>query len=166
MLTPIQQTVVWERWFQSEVRALYYADLASLYRRLQTTITYASLLTSSGAIAAVVYTLAERKWPWLPAVIALIPTALNLYSLVANYQKKTAEATELQRRWHAFAHENRRLWDEMYSETASQRVAELDAVSRDLSADGNNLPYEETRMDRWYAIVAEQHRAATLPQTA
>lgn len=34
-LTPTQERVVWERWFQSEVRALYFADLASRYRRRQ-----------------------------------------------------------------------------------------------------------------------------------
>ena len=165
MLTPIQQRLIWERWFQSEVRALYYADLASLYRRRQAWITWASLFTSSGALAAVVLTLVSQRWPWLPAVVALIPTGLSLYSLTANYPQKAADATELQLRWHAFAQENRRLWDDMYAETAPQRLAELDAGAREVSALSNRLPYEKRRMDKWWDVVAEQHRAA-LPQAA
>ena len=165
MLTPIQQRVVWGRWFQGEVRALYYADMASSYRRLQSAVTWASLFTSSGALAAVVLTLVSPRWPWLPAVVALIPTALSLYSLTANNVQKAAEATELQLRWHALSQENRRLWDDMYADTAPQRLAELDVVARDLSAMGNRLPYEEQRMDKCYAVVAQQHQA-TLAQAA
>jgi hypothetical protein len=159
MLTAIQERVVWERWFQSEVRAFYYADLAHLYRRRQAWITWVSLFASSGALAAVVFTLASQRVPWLPAVLALIPTGLSLYSLTANHLQKAAEATELQLRWHAFAQENRRLWDAMYSETAPQRFSDLDAVARELSALSNRLPYEKPRMDKWYDVVAEQHRA-------
>jgi len=165
MLTLIQQRVVWERWFQSEVRALYYADLASLYRRKQTWITWTSLFASSGALAAIVFALASHRWPWLPAVLALIPTGLSLYSLAATPQQKAAEATELQLRWHAFAQEHRRLWDAMYSEDASRHFAELDAVARELSALSNRLPYEPQRMDKWWEVVAEQHRAA-MPHAA
>lgn len=165
MLTQIQQRVVWERWFQSEVRALYYADLASLYRRRQSWITWGSLFSSSGALVTVVVTLVSPRWPWLPAVVALIPTGLSLYALTANYLQRAAEATELQLRWHAFAHENRRLWDEMHTEGAQQRFAELDVESRELSSLSNRLPYEEQRMDRWWEVVAKQHETA-LPRAA
>jgi hypothetical protein len=53
----------------------------------------------------------------------------------------------------------------MYSETAPQRFAEMDVVSRELSALSNRLPYEKPRMDKWWDVVAEQHGAA-LPEAA
>jgi hypothetical protein len=108
----------------------------------------------------VVFTVTAHRWPWLPAILALVPTALSRYSLVAAPQQKAADTTELQLRWHAFAHENRRLWDAMDSDDAPMRFAELDAAARELSIQGNRFPYEADRMDRWWEVVAAQHRAA------
>ena len=155
--TRIQKDVVWNRWFGGEVRALYYADLAGSYRRRQTVITYSSLATSSGALVTVVFTLASSHWPWLPAVVALLPTGLSLYALAERLSEKAAEATELQLRWQAFYQENRRLWDDMHADMASRRMEELDVVERELDALGNRLPDEEERLNKWQAIVTQQH---------
>lgn len=160
MLTPLQQRTLWESWFGAETRAYYFADLSAFYRTRQRVITWLSLFGSSGALAAVIGTLLSPRWPWLPAVVALVPTGLGLYSLVADNQQRAADSRDLHSKWNALASEYRRLWDDMYADNAPQRLAALEAKGLELSAPGIGLPYIEARMARWYDHVEREHRAA------
>lgn len=161
MLTQLQQRTVWENWYGAEVRAYYFADLSAFFRIRQRVITWASLFGSSGALAAVIGTWLSLTWPWLPAVVALVPTGLGLYSLVADNQQRAADSRDLHNRWSALASEYRRLWDDMYADDAPRRLVELEATGRELSGLGIALPHVETRIARWQNHVEREHLAAT-----
>lgn len=154
MLTSLQQTTVWEGWLSAEIRANYFADLSTRYRRHQRTATWLTLFSSSGAAATVIGT-----WgiPWAPLVLSLITAGLSLYSLVAQDQQRAADSADLHWRWNQLASDYRTLWDDMYAADAATRLSVLEAREQELSKAGTAFPYKKRLMERWETHVLQQH---------
>ena len=151
-LSVAQQGRVWDGWFTSEVRAHYFADLAGMYRRYQTIITWATLMFSSSAVLTVLAKLPERL-SWITAVLALATSALSFASVVLQLEKKATGSTELYFRWNELANEYRDLWENMYVDDAQERLARLDEQAIELGRLGTLFPVINRRMEKWYAVV-------------
>jgi hypothetical protein len=153
MLNTNQQRHVWEEWLGSEMRALYFADLAgSLYRR-QRVVTWAALFTSSGAVIGFLVTHAVA---WLAPSLATASAALSLYNLVAQDQQRAIEGTTLHYRWNKMARGYETLWSETWAPDAVERLAALDEEAAEISKAGALFPYQEKRMLRWQEHVERQ----------
>src|SRR5262245_20802430 len=124
MLSEIQQKNVWDGWLSARIRAHYFADLCNRYQRLQRVLTWAILVFSSGAVAALLYQLSPA-WEWLRPVLAFLTAALSLWSLVTNNNKNGTDCADLHFRWNKLAIEYEALWSNMYSPRALETLANL-----------------------------------------
>ncbi|HUY15025.1 MAG TPA: hypothetical protein VMX16_15565 [Terriglobia bacterium] len=160
MLSELQQKAVWETWLSSEMRANYFADMGSSYRRRQSALTWLTLVFSSGAFLAII-TNAPASWSnWLKPGLALITVAVSLLLLVMQNQKKAADCSDLHYRWSRLASQYQRLWDNMYSDQAPERLRELNEKSAELSKSSLGIPYKESIMLRWEDHVLRHHGVA------
>jgi hypothetical protein len=145
MLSKHQQKNVWDGWLDSETRAHYFAQLCVSYHQTQRWITWATLLASSGATAAILAGLSPA-WSWLRLVLVLASTALSLWLLVSNYNKNATECCRLNLRWNRLAIDYETLWTNMYSPKAHERLEELRLRNADLSEPAPTLPYNKKLM--------------------
>jgi hypothetical protein len=163
MLTPLQQRRLWEEWFYAEVRAYYFADLAGRFDRRQRLVTWLSLFGASGALVAALGTILAGRWPWLPGLVALLPSGLGFYALVADNPHRAAECRSLYEGWSTLAADRSQLWDDMYGEDAPARLAAMEARGRSLSSRGTTLRIreedEQAKLLYWYAKVEAEHAA-------
>jgi hypothetical protein len=155
MLNVQQQRHVWEEWLASEMRALYFADLASALHRRQRAVTWATLFTSSAAVAGFLF--AQGVTAWVAPVLALATAALSLYSLVAQDQQRAIESANLHDRWNRIAQGYEALWGETWAADAAARLAVLEEAAAEASKAGALFRFEKKRMERWQDHV-EQHR--------
>lgn len=157
-LTPLQQRRVWESWFSAEVRALYFADLATLYRRRQRWLTWLILFTASGAVVSLLATLPAQHWVRLG--FAVVTAGLSLTGVVADYPRQAAATADLHTRWNLLAREYEALWDNMYASDAPEILRRLDAEAAVLSEASTAFPANERRLQKWYVHVKAHHEAA------
>lgn len=153
MLNAQQQRQVWEGWLGGEMRALYFADLAGALRRRQRLVTWAALVTSSGAAAGF---LVAHAVVWLAPALALASAALSFYTLVAQDQQRALESVDLHARWNKLARGYEALWGETWAPDAPARLAALDAEAAEASKAGALFPFQEKRMLRWQEHVERQ----------
>jgi hypothetical protein len=133
MLTELQRKRVWEGW-------------------------WTSLFLSSGAVASVIIRL-PQEFSWVAPVLALLGSALTLYSLIAQNQKHATDSADLHLRWTRLASEFQRLWDDMYADDAPARLAVLEEREAELGRAGTAFPVNEKRLLKWQDHV-EKHNAA------
>src|ERR1019366_6294856 len=84
MLTEDQAKRVWERMVESEVRSLYFGDMASKNTARKQIFVGASFFLSSGAFAALVGHLLVL----VPTVCALIVEILTAYSMADGFGRR------------------------------------------------------------------------------
>ncbi len=135
------------------MRALYFADLAGAFYRRQRLVTWASLFTSSGAVAGFLFAHAVI---WLAPLLALATAALSLYSLVMQDQQRAIESTDLHFRWNKVARGYETLWGETWAPDAPARLAALDDEAAEISKAGVVFTFQEKRMLRWQEHVERQ----------
>ena len=160
MLTQEEQRVVWEGWLGAEIRANYFADLSTGYRRRQRIATWCSLFLSSGAFVTWISGWVSQNVPWVPPALALLTAGLSGYALVAANQQSAVDSADLHLRWNKLASAYRHLWDHMYDQDAEAQLAALEEQERDLSKSGTSFPYRARRMEKWEDHVLRQHHLA------
>jgi len=156
MLNVQQQRQVWEGWLSAEIRSNYFAELSGLYRRRQRLVTWFTLLTSSGAFAAI---LSRVPAEWVAAGLTLIAAALSLASLVADDQQRAVDSADLHLRWNKLAQGYEALWGNIYTPDAAARLAHLAEVEAEVSKAGTTFPAKTKRLAKWEAHVV-RHRTA------
>lgn len=129
MLTEQETNRVWENMVESEVRSLYFADLAASYTRRKQILTYVSFFLSSGAAA----TIAARMPEVLPLILASTSAFLMAYSIAVGLDGKAANMEKLHSGWNQLADAYERLWNHWYEEGAATEYAHLRNRSSDLS---------------------------------
>ena len=151
-LTEHQQRRVWDGWFRSEVRAQYFAALAGRYDRYQTTVTWLTLISSSSAVVAILAGL-PGKLSLAAPFLALLTSGISFYSLARQLEKKAAQARDLHTQWSKLADRYRDLWENMYDERATTRLAELDEKAIELGELGTFFPAKEKLIQKMHANV-------------
>jgi hypothetical protein len=159
MLSELQRTDLWERWLAAEMRANYFADMASRFSFRQSFLVWLTLLASSGAAAALVSDWVPKEFAWIKPALAFLAAGLSLLNLVFQNQKKATESSDLHFHWNRLACEYEDLWGDIYSESAADTLAKLREKGRELSKSGVSagIGYNERIMLKWENHVL-QHR--------
>ena len=92
MLTEGQTNRVWEKMISSEVRSLYFGELASRYTRQKQFITGLIFFLASGAAA----TLAAELPRLIPLRMSGVSAVLTAYAIAVNLDRKAATMAKLQ----------------------------------------------------------------------
>lgn len=164
-LTPLQQRRVWEAWFAGEVRALYFADLATVYRRRQRVVTWATVFTASGAVASLLAAV-PAEWHVIRLVFAAVTAGLSFSSVVTDLPRQATASADLHARWNQLARAYERLWDGMYAPDAPETLQRLDDEAAALSEASTPFPAHGRRLRKWHAHVAAHHEATRSWQIA
>ena len=158
MLSDLQRKDVWEGWLGGEIRANYFAAMAERYQTHQKTLTWMTLLFSSGAFATLITDWLPARFQWVKPALALVTAAISLFNLVQQNQKRVTECGDLHFRWNRLASEYKALWDNMYSEDAADKLRILTEKEAELSRSSLAIPNDEQVMLRWQDYVLTQHR--------
>ena len=151
-----QRTRVWEEWLSAEIRSSYFADLSSTLSERQRGAHWVCLLGASGSVSA----LLAQAPSWIAPVCALIVAGVSAYSIVAQNQKRSADATDLHFRWNTLASEYQDLWVEIEEGTAegvSERLKAFAARDSEASRAACGFREDKQRMLRWTDEVFAQH---------
>jgi hypothetical protein len=155
MLTDQQETDVWERQIQAEVRSLYFAELTHDYARRKQYITFLTFFLSSGAAATII----GKAPAWVAITLSVVAAALAAYSVAIGLDTRIATLSKLHGDWALLAIEYERLRFDPDAENATNLLESL--LLRDLEASKlatTDAPYDSKRMDRWTDQVFETHR--------
>jgi hypothetical protein len=159
-LSELQRKRLWEDLLLAEARSYYFGDLATRYNREQRAITWISLILSSGATLTAVTAAVAKGQVWIPAALALIASAITLYSVVAQNPKRASDAGDLHTRWAKLARAYERLWEDMYADDALGRLNAIEDSDPELSKPAVGLPWDRKRMRRWQEHVERLHGVA------
>jgi hypothetical protein len=149
MLTEDQAKRVWERMVESEVRSLYFGDMASKNTARKQIIVGASFFLSSGAFAALVGHLPVL----VPTVCALIVAILTAYSMAVGLERRIGTLTKLHCQWNTLFAEYERLWNHWQDEDAEQILQRLVRRANEVSELGMEMPDDEKSIQKWARIV-------------
>jgi hypothetical protein len=165
MLSDLDQKDVWEGWLSSEINAQYFAELANIYRVRQETLTWSTLLLTSGTMATV---LGDSLVPyaWIKSALAILATVASLLALVQQNQKRSFDCSDLHFRWGRLASDYRDLWKNMYGEDADARLTALEEKTGEVSRASTAFPNKIHLMRKWQDYVVSQHRVGPLAGTA
>lgn len=157
MLSQFQQTQLWEEWLGAEMRADYFADLCSHFQRQHTSLTWATLLFSSGAAFSFLTNLPNGY----KTLMALVVAGVSLYSVVQQNLRKISECSDLSFRWSSLAIQCQELWNNIYVEDAEQRLQALLQKGIEASRSAHALPNDKKRMLKWEEHVLRHRVPAT-----
>ena len=149
MLTEDQAKRVWERMVESEVRSLYFGDLASKNTTRKQIIVGVSFFLSSGAFAALVGHLP----PLVPTFCTLIAALLMAYSMAVDMGRRIGTLTKLHCQWNTLFVEYERLWNHWQDEDAEQILERLVRRANEVSELGMEMPNDEKSIQKWARIV-------------
>lgn len=154
MASDAQRNRVWEDWLSAEIRAYYFADIAFRLESRQRVAHWVTLFGASGVVTSLLSTLPR----WVALVLAVILTAVSIYSVVVQNQKRAADAKDLHFRWNTLASEYHDLWDNIEAAPdLVQAIQQLAQRAAEASRSAVGLPAEEGRLNHWYDVVLEQH---------
>jgi hypothetical protein len=142
-LSPEEQTRVWEGLYTSEVRIHYYAYLSIHYQRVQTFLTWLTLVLSGGAAATFVAKLStDYPWlpTWIPAALSLLTAAFSAYSLVAKNERKGIDSSKLSQRYAEVALSFDKVFRRMEAAT-SDELEKLETEEAKLGEPAHSLAY-------------------------
>ena len=155
MLTDDQITNVWERQLSSEVRSLYFGELASRYSRRKQIITGVTFFFSSGAAA----TLIGRAPSWVPIILSVVVAAVTAYSIAVNLDTTIRTMAKFHYSWSQLASDYERLWNTLHRDGAVAEFEQLIGRERDLSELATtDAPNDQDRLGYWQDQVFKQHR--------
>lgn len=140
----------------AEVRANYFAELSSKCYQNQRLLTGMTFFVSSGAVATFAFKVVAESAPWLLPCLSLAAAALSAYNYATQTQKTAIEAADLHSKWSKLASEFERLWDDMYSVDALERLVSLEEKAGEYSKSAMALPHFPKRMAFWENHVQQQ----------
>jgi hypothetical protein len=159
MLTEHEVGRIWQRMVESEVRSLYFADLASNYRRQKQIITGTSFVLSSGAVATLAVASSSK---WVPLAFSLIIAVMTAYSIAIGLDKRVSALSKLHNEWNRLQWDYERLWNHWSDDGAEETLRELIQRAREASEIGTEMPYDKRRINKWEQFVFSRFPQATL----
>ncbi|MBZ5723145.1 MAG: hypothetical protein LAO03_22630 [Acidobacteriia bacterium] len=149
MLTEDQANRVWERMVESEVRSLYFADLASRNTTRKQIIIGTSFFLASGAFA----TLIARLPVWLPTICSLLVALLTAYSMAVGLERRIGTLTKLHCQWNSLFADYERLWNHWQDEDAEEVLERLIRRANEASELATEMPNDPKSINKWAKIV-------------
>ena len=155
MLNEAEQKKAWEGQFMSEVRALYFAELAAERYRFQQLLTGLTLLFSSSAAGVVVLRDASLINPMAAPILFLL---VAVVSVLSQNRRLAIDASDLHSKWNKLALDFARLWEDMYSGGARESLWALEDKAAEYSKSGIPVaPFDSQRMNKWQSHVEMLH---------
>jgi hypothetical protein len=155
LLTADQIDAVWEGQLSSEIRSLYFSDLANLYSARKQWITGLTFFLSSGAVV----TLFSHLPVVLPIAFSLTIALMTAYSVAVNLDAKIRTMAKLHYGWSQVANDFRRLWNHTYAEDAELELRDLEKRTLELSELATTeAPNDPKRMSHWQDRVVQLYR--------
>ena len=158
MLSEFQRTRVWEGMWASEIRALYFADLASRYTRHKQFITGLSFFLSSAAAASLIGKLPQ----WMPILAATAVALASAYSMAAGLDRKAATMAKLHSAWSQLGADYERLWSHTEDDNAEAQLNEIIRREKEPSELATTeAPNDTNLMGKWQEHVELRMRRLT-----
>lgn len=158
MLNETQLDEVWEGQLSSEIRSLYFGDLANLYSTRKQWITGLTFFLSSGAVV----TLFSHLPVALPISFSMVTALLTAYSVAVNLDAKIRTMAKLHYAWSQAASDFGRLWNHTYADDAQAELQDLERRTLELSELATiEAPNDPKRMSHWQDRVIQLHRLET-----
>lgn len=148
MLTKAQADRAWQEMAASEIRGLYFAELANQYARRKQWLNAATFLLSSGAVVSAFGNLMPTLFPGL---LGLAVATLTGVAMGSRLDEKAAVTTKLHASWNHLAWEYEHLWNHWNESNAERTLATLQQRTRELSEVGTSAPYKPKRISYWRA---------------
>jgi hypothetical protein len=165
MLSDLDQKDVWEGWLSSEINAQYFAELANIYRVRQESLTWLSLVLTSGTMVTVLAD-SHIQFPWIKSALAVLATVAGVLAVVQQNQKRSLDCSDLHFRWGRLATEYKDLWKDMYADDAAAHLHALEQKMSEVSKTSTAFPNNRRLMLKWQDYVESQHQVNLLPRTA
>ncbi|MBI3770600.1 MAG: hypothetical protein HY271_19190 [Deltaproteobacteria bacterium] len=166
MLSQAQIQRVWEGMLLAEMRALYFADLATQYNARQRHATWTTLVASSAAFASIIAHV-PPEYGWIRVAATFFTAVLSGYSLAMQVQRRAVEASDLHYRWNQVGREYSAIWENVEASDAFERLQKADTAVAELSKVSLQLPYRKSLMEKWQRHVeAEWKQRNALGQHA
>lgn len=140
-LTDLQQRLLWDNWLSAEIRAYYFGTMAERVQHRQNLATWLMVLLSSGATVTILAKLGSQWAAAVAPLLALLTTAMSLWLLIEQNQRRVALYSDLFFRRSRLASEFQFLWDDMYSEDALSKLKALDEKVAELSKSSISKKY-------------------------
>ena len=158
MLTQDQIEDVWEGRISSEVRSLYFGDLANVYSRRKQWITGASFFLSSGAAAMLI-----AKMPvTVPIALSVLVALMTAYAVAVNLDSTIRTMAKLHFASGQIGNDYKRLWNHTYSDDAEAELTDLQRRESELSELATtDAPNDPGRMAHWTDQVFKLNRLPT-----
>jgi hypothetical protein len=158
MLSDFQQSMVWESWLAAEIRSGYFAALVARYQLIQRCLVVTGLVLSSGATLTLLTTIVPPPLGWIKPLLTVLAAAVSLWSLVAKYERNAIDSADLHQRWNSLAMEYERLWSDMYSEQAVEKLSQLRKEESSVSKSSTSMPTYRRLMEKVQDNVLMHHR--------
>ena len=145
---------VWERRIGSEVRSLYFGDLANIDSRVKQILNGSIFFLSSGAAATVI----AKMNPSVPIILSLLVACASAYTIAVNLDAKIRTMAKLHYSWNQLASEYERLWDHNYEDDAEDQLNILIKREEDLSEVATtDAPNDQKKMGYWQDWVQKRY---------
>jgi hypothetical protein len=155
VLNEFQVSRVWENMLAAEARALYFADLASLYTRRKQFITGSSFFLSSGAAAS----LLGKLPPWIPLLLATAVALLSAYSMAIGLDRKIGTMAKLHSVWNQISMDYDRLWNHQNDGDAEEQLDQIIRREKEPSELATtDAPNDQKRLGKWQDHVFNMYR--------
>src|SRR5436305_1657758 len=142
---------------QAEVRSYYFADLAARYTREKQIITGVSFFLSSGAAA----TLGAQLPHWIPLVLSITVAIVTAYSMAVGLDRRVIALSRLHTQWNQLASDYEHLWNHLDDPESDHIFQDLLERGGKASESSLELPYDQTRLNKWTDIVFSRFQETT-----
>lgn len=157
MLSEFEQTIVWENWLAAEIRAAYFADLVQRFQTRQKVLVVGGLLLSSGATVALLTAIVPPNLNWIKPTLTLLAAGLSLWSLVAKNERSSIDCADLHFRWNSLALQYETLWSNMFTDDATERLAQLRTEELAISKSSTSQPAYRGLLEKAQHNVVMHH---------
>lgn len=146
MLTKVQANRAWQEMAASEIRALYFAELANQYVRRKQWLDVTTFTLSSGMVVSAFAGLMPTL---LPVLLGIAVATLTGVAMGSRLDEKAAVITKLHASWNHLAWDYEHLWNHWNESHAERTLATLQQRTRELSQLGTSAPYKPKRIHYW-----------------
>jgi len=115
-----------------------------------------TLFLASGATLSLITSLPPNFY-WVRIAFSALAAAVSLYSIVMQNQKLAVDASDLHASWNRLSMEYTRLWENVYTDDALDKLNALDDRAAELSKARASFPNRKGAMLRWQLHVEQQH---------
>jgi hypothetical protein len=146
--------LVWEEMLYADMRANYFGELVRRYLLLDKALRAATLVGTSGSVAAALLSSGPAK-----IAVPILATAVSFWLLISQYGTMARDASDLHYGWGSLARDYTDLWNSLDRPDAEACYHEIFNRGESLSKSGAKFPNKANRLSFWLDHAAAMARA-------